>query len=75
MVSGRPDLGFPLKPEQSMMPVCYCREDRAVCGACGRGYSQEVAAGRAPKFIEKNQKDLEDKNKKDKDSKDSFLTL
>ena len=38
---------------KSMVPVCYCGEDRASCGACGRGYAQESAAGRSPKMIEK----------------------
>jgi len=37
---------------KSMFAVCYCGFDRAACGACGRGYQQEVSAGRSPKFIE-----------------------
>ena len=36
-----------------MVPVCECGEERAACGACGRGYAQEAAAGRTPKMIEK----------------------
>ena len=39
--------------KKGFFPVCYCGEDRAACGACGKGYSQEVAAGRAPKLLEK----------------------
>ena len=33
------------------MAVCYCGEDRATCQTCGKGFSQERAAGRTPKFL------------------------
>ena len=36
-----------LQEEKSMMPVCYCGEHRSECSACGKGFSQEVAAGRS----------------------------
>ena len=41
------------KVKKALFPVCFCGEDRAACGACGKGYAQETAAGRAPKMIEK----------------------
>jgi len=39
-----------LDKAQSMQPVCHCGLDRAACGACGKGYAQEIAQGRKPKF-------------------------
>lgn len=36
-----------------MRPVCYCNEEKAQCETCGKGYAQELAAGRTPKFIPK----------------------
>ena len=39
--------------KKGLIPLCHCGEDRAACGACGKGYAQEVAAGRAPKMGQK----------------------
>ena len=42
-----------------MIPVCYCEDlqqaQNASCEKCGRGYNQEVSAGRPPRFISRFQ--------------------
>ncbi|CAL1154811.1 unnamed protein product, partial [Cladocopium goreaui] len=36
---------------KALVAVCHCDYDLAACGACGKGWSQEKAAGRDPKMI------------------------
>ena len=39
------------KGGKALVAVCHCDYDLAACGACGKGWSQEKAAGRDPKMI------------------------
>ena len=34
-----------------MVPVCHCELPKATCEKCGKGYTEVVLQGQAPKFL------------------------